>query len=77
MNKQVIVLSEADIQSIINGRRVTNPIYMSYPINDGLDKWIDDNEETFAHAWLDGYEVEKEQLYYVDFIKNDDVYKRL
>ncbi|HFE9852447.1 TPA: DUF1642 domain-containing protein [Enterococcus faecalis] len=42
-----------------------DPIYMSYPINDGLDKWIDDNEETFAHAWLDGYEVEKEQLYYV------------
>lgn len=37
-----------------------DPIYMSYPINDGLDKWIDDNEETFAHAWLDGYEVEKE-----------------
>lgn len=42
-----------------------DPIYMSYPINDGLDKWIDDNEETFAHAWLDGYEVEKEPLYYV------------
>ena len=42
-----------------------DPIYMSYPINDGLDKWIDDNEETFAHAWLDGYEVEKEQLYKV------------
>ncbi|EGO7471313.1 DUF1642 domain-containing protein [Enterococcus faecalis] len=42
-----------------------DPIYMSYPINDGLDKWIDDNEETFAHAWLDGYEVEKEPFYYV------------
>ncbi|HAP4737621.1 TPA: DUF1642 domain-containing protein [Enterococcus faecalis] len=42
-----------------------DPIYMSYPINDGLDKWIDDNEETFAHAWLDGYEVEKEPLYHV------------
>lgn len=54
-----------------------DPIYMSYPINDGLDKWIDDNEETFAHAWLDGYEVEKEQLYYVDFINDGDVHKRL
>ncbi|EHB6456541.1 DUF1642 domain-containing protein [Enterococcus faecalis] len=42
-----------------------DPIYMSYPINDGLDKWIDDNEETFAHAWLDGYEVEKGPLYHV------------
>lgn len=42
-----------------------DPKYTSYPINDNLDKWIDDNEETFAHAWLVGYKVEKEQLYYV------------
>ncbi|NSM31417.1 DUF1642 domain-containing protein [Enterococcus faecalis] len=42
-----------------------DPKKMFYPINDGLDKWINDNEETFAHAWLVGYEVEKEQLYYV------------
>lgn len=42
-----------------------DPKKMFYPINDGLDKWIDDNEETFAHAWVNGYEVEKEQLYYV------------
>lgn len=42
-----------------------DPKYTSYPINDNLDKWIDDNEETFAHAWLVGYKVEKEQLYKV------------
>ncbi|HHD9693461.1 TPA: DUF1642 domain-containing protein [Enterococcus faecalis] len=42
-----------------------DPKYTSYPINDNLDKWIDDNEETFAHAWLVGYEVEEEPLYYV------------
>ncbi|EON3043342.1 DUF1642 domain-containing protein [Enterococcus hirae] len=29
------------------------------------DRWIDDNQETFARAWLYGYEVEKEPLYYV------------
>lgn len=29
------------------------------------DRWIEDNQETFARAWLDGYEVEKEPLYYV------------
>lgn len=29
------------------------------------DRWIEDNQETFARAWLDGYEVEKESLYYV------------
>lgn len=28
-------------------------------------KWIVSNEEAFARAWLDGYEVEKEQKYYV------------
>lgn len=44
-----------------------DPKKMFYPINDGLDKWIDDNEETFAYAWLVGYEVEEEPLYYVKF----------
>lgn len=29
------------------------------------NRWIDENQETFAEAWLFGYEVEKEQLYYV------------
>ncbi|EGO8565832.1 DUF1642 domain-containing protein [Enterococcus faecalis] len=42
-----------------------DPRYTSYPINNNLDKWIDDNEETFAHAWVVGCEVEKEQLYKV------------
>lgn len=30
-------------------------------------RWIDNNQETFALAWVNGYEVEKEQLYYVVF----------
>lgn len=29
------------------------------------DRWIEDNQETFARAWIDGYEVEKEPLYHV------------
>ena len=29
------------------------------------DRWIEDNQETFARAWIDGYEVEKEPLYYM------------
>ncbi|UKV08005.1 DUF1642 domain-containing protein [Enterococcus faecalis] len=28
-------------------------------------RWIDNNQETFSLAWVNGYEVEKEQLYYV------------
>ncbi|EGP5301155.1 DUF1642 domain-containing protein [Enterococcus faecium] len=30
-----------------------------------VDRWIEDNQETFARAWIDGYEVEKEPLYRV------------
>ncbi|HFC9382500.1 TPA: DUF1642 domain-containing protein [Enterococcus faecium] len=29
------------------------------------DRWIEDNQETFARAWIDGYEVEKGPLYEV------------
>ncbi|EAF7292166.1 DUF1642 domain-containing protein [Listeria monocytogenes] len=29
----------------------------------------DENQEIFARAWLDGYEVEKEPLYYVHFLE--------
>lgn len=34
-----------------------------------VDTWLSDwkNQETFARAWLDGYEVEKEKQYYVRF----------
>ncbi|HEM3574396.1 TPA: DUF1642 domain-containing protein [Streptococcus suis] len=28
--------------------------------------WIIDNEETFARAWFDGYEIEQEKLYTVE-----------
>ena len=28
-------------------------------------RWIDNNQETFALAWVNGYEVEKEPLYHV------------
>lgn len=44
--------------------------------------WISANDETFARAWLDGYEVEEEPKYYVDldtvayvakWIVNDEV----
>ncbi len=49
---------------------------ISYENNDMPDEiyeWLTsaaDNQELFARAWLDGYEVEKEPLYYVRFINN-------
>ena len=30
-----------------------------------VKRWIDDNRDLFARAWLDGYEVEKEKRYVV------------
>ncbi|HFI0084530.1 TPA: DUF1642 domain-containing protein [Streptococcus suis] len=29
-------------------------------------EWLEDNQETFARAWLDGFEVEQEKLYTVE-----------
>lgn len=39
---------------------------------DRLYDWLldSDNDEVYARAWLDGYEIEKEQLYYVEIISN-------
>ncbi|MGQ7392167.1 DUF1642 domain-containing protein [Streptococcus suis] len=31
----------------------------------GVEEWIYENQETFARAWLDGYEIEQEKLYEV------------
>ncbi|EIT2383764.1 DUF1642 domain-containing protein [Enterococcus faecalis] len=45
--------------------------------SDELACWIDGNVDLFFNAWVCGYEVEKEQLYYVDFINDGDVHKRL
>lgn len=38
---------------------------VAYEDNKDLRKWFNNNIETFAHAWLDGYEVEKEKRYLV------------
>ena len=42
--------------------------------NTEIKKWMQwaDNQETFARAWLDGYEVEKEKRY---FVKMKGVFK--
>ena len=42
---------------------------------DKVQKWIDDNEELFYRAWLDGYEVEKEKLYTVEIPDPNSMYK--
>ncbi|MCD0886861.1 DUF1642 domain-containing protein, partial [Staphylococcus aureus] len=37
-------------------------------------RWIDNNQETFALAWVNGYEVEKEPTYVIS-IPNNSFYK--
>nr|DAL40889.1 MAG TPA_asm: Protein of unknown function (DUF1642) [Caudoviricetes sp.] len=48
-------------------------------INDDVEGWLlhPENKVKLLNAIDNGYEVEKEQLYYVDFINDGDVYKRL
>lgn len=41
---------------------------MSYEMHNWLT-FSDENQELFARAWLDGYEVEKEPLYWVQLIE--------
>lgn len=41
---------------------------VAYEDNKDLRKWFNDNIETFARAWLDGYKVEKEKRYLVKII---------
>ncbi|MDH4600859.1 DUF1642 domain-containing protein [Listeria innocua] len=46
---------------------------MPYEIFEWLNPTAD-NQELFARAWMDGYEVEKEPLYYVKFIDDESAY---
>lgn len=58
-------------QFVADWIKVAKPVYslsgaMVYG-SPGVNKWLEswDNQETFARAWLDGYEVEKEKRYLV------------
>ncbi|OFN90512.1 DUF1642 domain-containing protein [Streptococcus sp. HMSC057G03] len=43
--------------------------------NQGIELtiWIKKNEETFARAWLDGFEIEKEKRYLVKIVGMDNI----
>ncbi|HEM4703861.1 TPA: DUF1642 domain-containing protein [Streptococcus suis] len=47
----------------------------AFAYGDVEQKWIDDNEELFYRAFLDGYEVKQEKLYTVE-IPNPNANKR-
>ena len=45
--------------------RVMYYIFKESIADKGIRKWVVDNIDTFARAWLDGYEVEEEKKYFV------------
>ncbi|MCK3905895.1 DUF1642 domain-containing protein [Streptococcus suis] len=51
--------SNLDLDNAMRYTRVNNA-------ETGVEEWIYENQETFARAWLDGYEVEQERLYTVE-----------
>lgn len=62
-------------QFVADWIKVAKPVYslsgaMVYG-SPGVNKWLErwDNQNLFARAWLDGYEVEKEKRYRVKFIQ--------
>ncbi|WP_449456012.1 DUF1642 domain-containing protein [Streptococcus suis] len=47
-------------------------VWFSNPASDELNAWLKNHTETFMRAWLDGYEIEKEQLYTVEIPNPND-----
>lgn len=50
---------------------------VAYEDNKDLRKWFNNNIETFARAWLDGYEIKKEKRYIVKVKGADEGYNYL
>ncbi|HCT3335064.1 DUF1642 domain-containing protein [Enterococcus faecalis] len=76
--KVVVPRSVAEMIEIYKGKEISLAYLMRYfkgwhnKVNKGtMDSealaWIVNNLEEFLDAWIHGYEVEKEQLYYVSF----------
>ncbi|HEM1008942.1 TPA: DUF1642 domain-containing protein [Listeria monocytogenes] len=54
--------------------------YENSCMSEAVTDWFEDcseNQELFARAWLDGYEIEQELLYYIKMIDSDDGYVNL
>ena len=50
-------------------------VWQVYPNETKIKNWLESNTEKFMRAWLDGYEVEKEQLYTVEIPDPYGAYK--
>lgn len=74
MNKEQLVSIPKEIAEWIESTKQTTSLYgamKNTKLNEDVDTWMTSpvNQEIFARAWLDGYEVSKEKQYFV-YIKN-------
>lgn len=73
-------LSSGAVFMVFVGQQLECLYYNEYTlITDDVEGWLlhPENKVKLLNAIDNGYEVEKEQLYYVDFINDGDVHKRL
>lgn len=73
-------LSSGAAFMVFVGQQLECLYYNEYTlITDDVEGWLlhPENKVKLLNAIDNGYEVEKEQLYYVDFINDGDVHKRL
>lgn len=61
-NSPRVSMGEAHISKKLNDWLAKTEDYMTYP-----------NQEKFMRAWLDGYEIKKEPLYYIKFSESQYV----
>lgn len=64
---------EYDLAVAINYETYTDELIKELSLDRKMRRWLweTSNQELFARAWLDGYEIEKEPLYYVKFADSE------
>ncbi|HAB9782974.1 TPA_asm: DUF1642 domain-containing protein [Listeria monocytogenes] len=67
--------NEYDLAVAINYETYTDELVKELSLDRKMRGWLweTSNQELFARAWIEGYEIEKEPLYYVRFIPGNSV----
>ncbi|WP_161979784.1 DUF1642 domain-containing protein [Streptococcus sp. S784/96/1] len=66
---QKVVIPKFVAEWIEDNKSDIDTLYTAYAllsrIKNDVSLWVNSNQDTFARAWLDGYEVEKEKMYII------------
>ncbi|MGT2829585.1 DUF1642 domain-containing protein [Streptococcus hillyeri] len=75
---QKVVIPKIVAEWIKDNKSDIDTLYTAYFLlgqrKNDVSLWVDSNQNTFARAWLDGYEVEEEKLYTVEVPNPNIVY---